>query len=689
MDLFHGAKQFKGQDYHALRKQQLSRGVRFVDDEFPVERMNILCFEPNSLEFKRPIELVEWPCLKSGDEYFSLKKGFVVNVNVLIAFTNLKFASKLWSKVFVDHSAQEWNKSHPREHPGIFRVRIWQDGVFLDVVVDDRLPCQNGKLVSTCSFSSIEFWPSILEKAYAKLLGGYDKLEQIRLEEILMDLTGGVTECIGIQSILGAPPMKHVEFYEKLENSFNERSLIIFCTEPKVESAPNPSVGFAPVDDLGLLEQFGSPGPMCDCVDTNTGLCAKYGYLLTRLCTVPKDTSLFGAIKDAFRRTGDCPIRARLLRLRCPVTISNGGAGFGEWKGSYSSSSPEWEELGLDARKRFRLTFDSESEFWISLDDVLRHMAGVIICRLPDTSIVSLSRRTWQLNEHHGAWHGHQTGGSLRFRDSFLSNPQYMFDIASDSEEVLLTLVRKHNRDPITMSIEPDPNPPAVGLGLFQVESNRITRIHQLGFTQIIYVEAARSFRTVLISRFLNPGRYVLIPFLEEPLSSAAYLLRLYLPKRTVSKELTLHIPPTNGALDFFFGTFKEAIRVHVHSAVNLLWPDGKNPPSPYCQLISEDGTTRTSVRYSTGNPVWNEFFIFYRRRPRKVPLIIQVMDKRSLGFDGFLGRHCFKEAELSVATQHEIALFGRDTKEERFTRMKGSLFVDFYRVDSGNFLQI
>ncbi|TGZ72084.1 hypothetical protein CRM22_002295 [Opisthorchis felineus] len=685
MVLFKTSKEFKGQDYYSLRKQQLSRGVQFVDDEFPTE--SIQSFGPD-VEFKRPNELVDFPCLKASEDYFSLKKGDVENFNILLAFTSLRYCPKLWTKVFVDPSSQDWSKTFPKEHPGIFRVRIWQEGIFLDVTIDDRLPCRNGKLLSTSSSSPTEFWPSILEKAYAKLLGGYENLEHVRLEEVLMDLTGGVTECIGLQTIYSAPAMKHVEFYEKLEEALKEGTLIILCTEPPKEpSTPSP-LGFTTQEDSNLFDHFGSPGPMDSRRDDTTGLCARYGYLLTRVCAIPKDTSVFGALRDAFRREGDCPIRARVLRLRCPVTVTGGGGGLGEWTGAYSSNSSEWEVLTLDVRKRFHLTFDSEAEFWIPLDQVLKNMVGAVICLLPDTGIVNLGGRTWELNEHHGAWHGHQAGGSMRYRDSFLNNPQYMFDIASDGEEVLLTLIRKHDRDPLTMAIEPASHALPVGLGLFQVEKNRTTRVHQLSFTRVVYVEAAKPYRTVLIHRILNVGRYVLIPFIEEPLSVSAYLLRLYLPKRTGSRELTLHVPP-NGPFDFFYGPFKEAVRLHIHSGSNLLWPDGKNPPSPYCIVTSEDSSVRTVVRNGTSNPVWDDVFVFYRRRPKNVPIVIQVMDRRAIGFDVFLGRHSFKEVELAQRTQQEIALFGRDNKEERSMRMKGSLYVEFHVVDAENLMQI
>ena len=96
------------------------------------------------------------------------------------------------------------------DYVGIFLFRLWSSqpsnaGEWVEVVIDDRLPCtKDGQLIYARSERNSndhekqkhEFWPALLEKAYAKLHGSYDDLDGGDMNEAAVNFTGGIPEWI-------------------------------------------------------------------------------------------------------------------------------------------------------------------------------------------------------------------------------------------------------------------------------------------------------------------------------------------------------------------------------------------------------------------------------------------------------------------------------------------------------------
>ncbi|KAG8544807.1 hypothetical protein GDO81_021813 [Engystomops pustulosus] len=163
-------KKFKGQDFNSIRDLCISRKQLFEDDMFPANLYSIgerLLSQDKllSIKWKRPTPGDCWVLSAVGA--LTLHRKFLENV----VPKDQEFTSK---------------------YAGIFHFRFWQYGEWVDVVVDDRLPMLNGSYLSVQPRVSNEFWPSLLEKAYAKLRGSYQNLHWGFISEAMVDFTGGV-----------------------------------------------------------------------------------------------------------------------------------------------------------------------------------------------------------------------------------------------------------------------------------------------------------------------------------------------------------------------------------------------------------------------------------------------------------------------------------------------------------------
>ena len=101
-----------------------------------------------------------------GISHHDATQGHLGNCWFVAACSVLSGGPEMWSRVVPEALQQEY---HPDTYAGIFRFRFWRFGTWIEICVDDLLPCTDqGQLLFTHSTNHTEFWSALLEKAYAK-----------------------------------------------------------------------------------------------------------------------------------------------------------------------------------------------------------------------------------------------------------------------------------------------------------------------------------------------------------------------------------------------------------------------------------------------------------------------------------------------------------------------------------------
>ncbi|XP_012582799.1 PREDICTED: calpain-13 [Condylura cristata] len=313
---------FNGQDFYSLRDQCLRRGHLFEDDTFPISPSSIglQLFQKgsfSSLQWKRPQDLSNGSphFILEGASRFDIQQGLAGDCWFLAALGALTQNPQYLQKILLDQSF-----SH--QYVGIFRFRFWQCGQWVEVVVDDRLPIVDRKyLFVHPRRDNQEFWPCLLEKAYAKFRGSYLHLHFGYLADALVDLTGGVVTSFDL-------------------HSFSTDLVMMVKTAAKA----------------GSLITCATPvGPTGQDTELENGLVSQHAYTVT------------GAEQIRSRRGWE-----DLIRLWNPW-------GKTEWRGRWKDGSLEWKEM-QDHRKNLLHDNKEDGEFWMSCQDFQENFSCLFIC---------------------------------------------------------------------------------------------------------------------------------------------------------------------------------------------------------------------------------------------------------------------------------------------------------------------
>ncbi|XP_036603268.1 calpain-12 [Trichosurus vulpecula] len=375
---FQGPVCFRGQCYQSLQESCLQAGALFLDPCFPAgpAALGYDQLGPNSekakgVEWLRPHEFCPNPQFICEDmDRTDVCQGSLGNCWFLAAAASLTLYPRLLYRVVPPRQSFQWG------YAGIFHFQLWQFGRWVDVVVDDRLPVRDGKLLFVRSAQRAEFWAPLLEKAYAKLHGSYEVMRGGHMNEAFVDFTGGVGEVIYLQS--DTPVL-----FSALRHALAKESL----------------VGATALSDQGEVK-------------TEDGLVKGHAYSVT------------GTHKMSLGFT-----KVKLLRLRNPW-------GRVEWSGAWSDSCPRWAVLPEEWRDAL-LVKKEDGEFWMDLDDFLKHFDTVQICSLsPEVLGPQPKGGGWHVHTFQGRWvRGFNAGGGQPGSETFWTNPQFQLTLQDPDEE--------------------------------------------------------------------------------------------------------------------------------------------------------------------------------------------------------------------------------------------------------------
>ncbi|XP_059209735.1 calpain-1 catalytic subunit-like [Centropristis striata] len=482
-------ERFLNQDYNQIKDYCRNRNVRYIDEMFPPDRRSIGAGLLNDelmarVQWLRPGRLVESPFFEvDGVSRFDFGQGSVGNCWFLSSIGALTFQKYILGQVI------PLDQKFDQDYWGLFHFRFWRFGRWVDVVIDDKLPTINGQLIFVHSKDPTEFWPALLEKAYAKVCGSYADMNSGTPAEAMVDFTGGVHMCIDLPD----PPQN---LWELMSRAGQSRSLM-GCGTPQGETSANTVLP--------------------------NGLVQGHAYTVTGVKQVTSQGQL-----------------VNLVRLWNPW-------GRGEWKGDWSDKSPLWQTVSPQDRD-LCLSVADDGEFWMTLGDFCNFYSDLDICCLCPDFLDGSTSCHWKTSFYEGRWvAGTTAGGCMNFHDSFWTNPQYRVKI----EELLGECSAKQGEKNMLVSLMQKPDKRNrrlvqslhIGFTVFEVPDEYKSQRGKFPasfFSTTAPVAQTKKYmnaREVMEFITLKPGEYLIVPSSFNPNETASFILTILSKSETEVHE--------------------------------------------------------------------------------------------------------------------------------------------------------
>lgn len=207
-------------------------------------------------------------------------------------------------------------ETHEVNEYGIYALRLCKNGEWRTVIVDDFFPCKGSNPVFSKAHGD-ELWVMLLEKAWAKVHGSYERIEAGYAENALRDLTGAPTKVYTHDD---------KQLWESMIHAKNN-GFLLAASAGSTKSSKE------------LLEEMGLIG------------FHSYGIL---------------DVREVMTDEGN----ERLIKLRNPW-------GDFEWTGDWSDQSANWTD---ELKHELNFQEVDDGIFWMSFVDFTHYFSRVQIC---------------------------------------------------------------------------------------------------------------------------------------------------------------------------------------------------------------------------------------------------------------------------------------------------------------------
>uniref|UniRef100_A0A8B9MWG9 Calpain 10 n=1 Tax=Accipiter nisus TaxID=211598 RepID=A0A8B9MWG9_9AVES len=503
------------------KKQLIVKRDLYTDPTFPASDTSIffdyctpLAQFRGEISWLRPQDICSTPRLFSNNlQDVQVKQGILGDCWFLCACVALQKSKYLLNKV-IPPGQPSWTDE---SYQGCFTCRVWQFGHWVEVTIDDRLPCLGGKLCfSQCQTEDL-FWLPLLEKAYAKVHGSYEQLWAGQVADALVDLTGGIAERWTLKG-----PERNME--KEKTGMVLEKAVFRRLMNLKEQCVISCSV-LSSRQGASELGEF-------------------HAFIVIDMLSVSEVSG-----KEIF-----------LLRIRNPW-------GRRCWRGPWCEGGQGWSQLDPVVASEL-LSQIQEGEFWVDEEEFFREFDEVTMGFPVNEEGQLQSLYTEKVLYHSqnlfGSWVRGRSAGGCRNNSSFPTNPKFWLRVCEKSE-VCIALLQKHRKYSAdwagriknlsrlaegNLSLTEGTqgkNYQAVGLHVWKVEKKRFNLPKTLSTPPVVGTICHSYDREVHVCCDLSPGFYLVVPstFLKDAVGN--FLLRVFSTGRISLSELKP--PPTDAAL--------------------------------------------------------------------------------------------------------------------------------------------